>query len=307
MTTSVNTADREIIVSRLLNSSITSVWEAWTTANHIKNWWGPNGFTNTITKMDLVPGGQWNLIMHGPDGTDYDNESIFTEIEKHKKIAYNHISGHEFTATIQFEERGNQTYIHWQMLFDSKEELARIMGLFDISEGLKQNVNRLEDYLKINQLKIITMKDDTSDREIALSRLLNAPIELVWEVWTNPEHIKNWWGPNGFTNTISKMEVQPEGEWNLIMHGPDGTDYKNKSIFKEVIQHQKLVYDHISVPKFTSTITFERVGNQTQLDWVMLFETKEQLIQVVKTFNAAEGLKQNVEKLQAYLDNHKDV
>lgn len=142
---------------------------------------------------------------------------------------------------------------------------------------------------------------NTTDREITFSRLLNAPIDLVWEVWTNPEHIKNWWGPNGFTNTISKMDVTPEGEWDLIMHGPDGTDYKNKSVFKEVIKHKKLVYDHISTPKFTSTIQFESIGNQTQLDWVMLFETKEQLIQVVKAFNAAEGLKQNVEKLEAYL------
>ena len=146
--------------------------------------------------------------------------------------------------------------------------------------------------------------ENTTDREIRISRLLNAPIELVWEVWTNPNHIKNWWGPNGFTNTISKMDLQPEGEWNLIMHGPDGTDYKNKSIFKEVIKHQKLVYEHISAPKFTSTILFESQGSQTQLDWVMLFETKEQLIEVVKTFDAAEGLKQNVEKLEAYLTNH---
>ncbi len=143
--------------------------------------------------------------------------------------------------------------------------------------------------------------ENTADREITFSRLLNAPVALVWEVWTNPEHIKNWWGPNGFTNTISKMEVRSEGEWNLIMHGPDGTDYKNKSIFKEVVKHKKLVYEHTSAPKFTSTIRFESIGDQTQLDWVMLFETKEQLIQVVKTFNAAEGLKQNVEKLESYL------
>lgn len=143
-----NTADREIIVSRLLNAPIASVWEAWTNPDHIKQWWGPNGFTNTITKMEVVPNGLWNLVMHGPDGTDYDNESVFTEVIWHKKIAYHHISGHEFIASIQFEERGNQTYIHWQMLFESKKELMRIMKLYDISEGLKQNTDRLENYLK---------------------------------------------------------------------------------------------------------------------------------------------------------------
>jgi len=146
-----------------------------------------------------------------------------------------------------------------------------------------------------------TTANDTADREIVISRLLNAPIELVWEVWTNPAHIKNWWGPDGFSNTISKMQIQPEGEWNLTMHGPDGTDYRNESIFKEIIVHKKLVYEHKTGPKFTATIQFESKGNQTQLHWQMLFPTKEELIQTVKTFNAAEGLKQNVTKLEAYL------
>ena len=143
--------------------------------------------------------------------------------------------------------------------------------------------------------------NDTGDREIRMSRLLNAPVELVWEVWTDPEHIKNWWGPAGFSNTISTMNVQPGGEFNLVMHGPDGTDYKNKSVFKEVILHKKLVYEHVSAPKFLATITFESRSDKTQLDWHMLFETKEQFIQVVKTFKADEGLLQNVEKLNSYV------
>jgi uncharacterized protein YndB with AHSA1/START domain len=144
-------------------------------------------------------------------------------------------------------------------------------------------------------------KSNTADREIRVSRLLNAPIDLVWEVWTNPEHIKNWWGPNGFTNTITKMEMKPEGAWDLIMHGPDGTDYKNKSVFREIVKHKKIVYEHISGPKFIATIEFESRGNTTFIYWHMLFETREEFIQVVKTFKADEGLKQNVEKLEVYL------
>jgi len=144
-------------------------------------------------------------------------------------------------------------------------------------------------------------KNDTKDRELLLMRMLNAPIELVWEVWTNPEHLAQWWGPNGFTNTISKMEVRPEGEWDLVMHGPDGTDYKNKSVFKEIILHKKIVYEHISGPKFLATIEFDGQGDKTFIKWHMLFESKEQFIQTVKTFKADEGLKQNVEKLDRYL------
>jgi uncharacterized protein YndB with AHSA1/START domain len=144
-------------------------------------------------------------------------------------------------------------------------------------------------------------KNSTKDRELLLTRMLNAPIELVWEVWTNAEHLAQWWGPDGFTNTITKMEVRPEGEWDLVMHGPDGTDYKNKSVFKEVILHKKIVYEHISGPKFLATIEFEEQDDKTFIKWHMLFESKEQFIQTVKTFKADEGLKQNVEKLDRYL------
>src|ERR1700754_1678905 len=139
-------------------------------------------------------------------------------------------------------------------------------------------------------------KSNTAGRELKISRLLNAPIALVWEVWTDPEHLKNWWGPNGFTNTISKMDLKPGGEWDLVMHGPDGTDYKNKSIFKEIIKHKKIVYEHITAPKFLATIEFESRGNTTLINWHAVFESKEQLTQVIKTFKADEGLKQNVER-----------
>ncbi len=147
-----------------------------------------------------------------------------------------------------------------------------------------------------NQTKV-----GTSGRELIVTRILDAPVELVWEVWTNPDHIKNWWGPVGFTNTIQEMDVRPGGEWNLIIHGPDGTDYKNKSIYKEIIKHEKIVLEHVTAPKFIATITFTAQGKKTLLKWHMLFESAEQFEQVVKTFKADQGLRQNVDKLEKYL------
>ena len=146
-----------------------------------------------------------------------------------------------------------------------------------------------------------TIDSNTSDRELLLTRTISAPIKLVWEVWTDPAHIKNWWGPNGFTNTIHKMEVKEGGEWSLTMHGPDGTDYKNKSMFKEIVKHKKIVYEHISALKFLATITFTEQGDKTLLTWHMLFDTAGEFQQVVKVFKADEGLKQNIDKLENYL------
>ncbi|GGM84017.1 hypothetical protein GCM10010967_14780 [Dyadobacter beijingensis] len=143
-------------------------------------------------------------------------------------------------------------------------------------------------------------KSSTHDRELIITRRLNAPVELVWEVWTKPEHIAKWWGPTGFTNTITTMDVEPGGTWELVMHGPDGKDYQNKSVFKEVVPFEKIVFQHFA-PNFVTTVEFEAQGDKTFLKWHMLFESAEQMIRIVKSNNAAEGLKQNVDKLSVYL------
>jgi uncharacterized protein YndB with AHSA1/START domain len=143
-------------------------------------------------------------------------------------------------------------------------------------------------------------ESSTADRELAIKRTLNAPVELVWEVFTKPEHIANWWGPNGFTNTIYTMDVQPGGEWDFVMHGPDGQDFKNRAIYQEIVPFKKIVFNHFA-PNFTATIEFEDKGDRTHLTWHMLFETAELFEAVVKAHNAAEGLKQNIEKLNVYL------
>src|SRR5882757_7001803 len=105
-----------------------------------------------------------------------------------------------------------------------------------ISKNYKQLKKRIMESKSVKS-------NNTRDRELLLTRTLNAPVQLVWEVCTNPDHIKNWWGPNGFTNTIHVMDVKPGGVWDFIMHGPDGTDYKNENIFTEVVKYKKIVYD----------------------------------------------------------------
>lgn len=98
--------------------------------------------------------------------------------------------------------------------------------------------------------------ENTERRQLSISRTLKAPIELVWEVWTTPEHIAQWWGPNGFTNSIQQMDVREGGEWKLTMHGPDGTNYPNRSIYKEIVLHKKIVFEHFN-PHFITTVVFE--------------------------------------------------
>jgi uncharacterized protein YndB with AHSA1/START domain len=142
--------------------------------------------------------------------------------------------------------------------------------------------------------------EKTETREMRITRTFKAPIDIMWEVWTNPEHIVHWWGPNGFTSTIHKMDFHEGGEWRLTLHGPDGTDYPNKSIFKEIIPYKKIVFEHFN-PKFVTTVLFESKQQETQIEWTMEFETAEMLEIIVKAHKADEGLKQNLERLEKYL------
>jgi len=149
--------------------------------------------------------------------------------------------------------------------------------------------------------------ENVSEREIVLSRLFDAPRELVWEVWTNPNHVAKWWGPNGFSTTIHEMDVRPGGKWHHTMHGPDGTDYPNKSIFKEVVKPERIVFSHGGGEKggpganFKASWTFEAQGDKTRVTIRMVFPTAAERETVVKHYNAIEGGQQTLGRLADYL------
>ena len=145
------------------------------------------------------------------------------------------------------------------------------------------------------------MSTTNETRELSISRLINAPQELVWEAWTNPEHIRHWWGPVGFKSTISKMEVTEGGEWIFVMHGPDGTDYKNKHVYIKLEKPSLIIMRHESFPPFVMTARFEAKGTQTLVTLHSVFESASQLQEVIKVFKADEGMVQNITRMDEYI------
>lgn len=144
----------------------------------------------------------------------------------------------------------------------------------------------------------------TADREISATRVFDAPRELVWRAWTDPKHVAQWWGPNGFRNTIKQMEVKPGGTWLFTMHGPDGRDWPNKIVYIEVVEPERLVYVHgdpDDVDRFHVTVTFEDENGKTRLSMRSLFETKEKRDRVVREVGAIEGMNQTLGRLAEHL------
>jgi len=157
-----------------------------------------------------------------------------------------------------------------------------------------------------------TMRDsapaDTSDREIVVTRVFDAPRALVFEVWTDPKHLANWWGPNGFTITTYELDFKPGGSWRFVMHGPDGRDYQNEVVYVEIAESERLVYRHVSAPQFQMTVTFadDGGGKRTKITAQMLFETAALRDRTIKAVGAVEGLKQTLGRLGEYVTHKKE-
>lgn len=135
------------------------------------------------------------------------------------------------------------------------------------------------------------------------TRMLDAPRELVWDVWTNPDHLKEWWGPNGFSLTTKSMTVEPGNVWQFIMHGM-GRDWDNKIEYVEVNKPSRLVYKHSgkgASHTFFVTVLFEEADGKTLLTMRSVFESKAIIDELNRQVNAIEGGKQNLNRLEHYL------
>lgn len=134
--------ERDIVNQRLLDAPREKVFRAFSDPALLATWWGPNGFTNTIHEFDLRPGGNWRLTMHGPNGADYENESVFREVVAPERIVFTHLEPvHRFDMTIEFKESNGNTALTWRMHFDSVEECAKVRTFIEATN--EQNLDRL--------------------------------------------------------------------------------------------------------------------------------------------------------------------
>ena len=225
------TTDRELFISRLLPAPRQLVWEVFTKPEHIQFWWGPDGFANTFFSMNCVPGGEWYFIMHGPDGRDYKNKSVFTVVQEPERLEFDHISGPLFHAIITFEEQGKQTLLSWRMIFESADIRNRVVEEFGAEEGLHQNVDKLVSMLT---------RGYAADG-FTMTRLLQGTPEQVYAAFTQPEKLAKWWGPDGFTVPVCRLNPVPGGEFYIEMKDYDGKIYPAAGTYTTLEPFRKIV------------------------------------------------------------------
>jgi uncharacterized protein YndB with AHSA1/START domain len=142
----------------------------------------------------------------------------------------------------------------------------------------------------------------TKSGVITVTRVINAPQEQLFKMWSDPVHISNWWGPRGYTTTTEIMEFKNGGVWRHVMHGPDGTNFNNEIVYVEIVEPELIIYDHVNEPLFRSVSTFENVGNSTRLTVRLDFASAEACDYGVLHHGASEGLKDLVDRLAEQLE-----
>lgn len=143
------TADNSIIITRTVPASRERVWQALTDPEQLKQWWGPDGFTITTSTFEMKEGGHWDFMMHGPDGRDYQNHVVFTQIEEPRILAHKHggDEGIEFNATITLEERDGKTLVTMTSVFPTAEMKEYVIREHHAVEGGNQTLGRLEQFM----------------------------------------------------------------------------------------------------------------------------------------------------------------
>ncbi|PKB18135.1 SRPBCC family protein [Flavobacterium sp. 5] len=117
----------------------------------------------------------------------------------------------------------------------------------------------------------------TPDSEIVSTRIVNFSRELVYRAWSEPDHLKKWWGPTGFTNTFNEFDFQVGGKWSFIMHGPDKGNYANECEFIKIEKPSLIAWKRHSKPLFQILTTFEQVSEEkTKIVFKMLFSSVEE-------------------------------
>jgi uncharacterized protein YndB with AHSA1/START domain len=227
----------QIITTRLLNAPRELVWSVLTSPNHIKHFWGPDGFTNTITEMDVKVGGQWLFTMHGPDGKDWPNRIIYRTVTKPSYLAFDHDggeddkSGHRFLGEIELFEEGHKTRIELRMT-EATLEARDFVAQFAVAGG-QQNLERLAAY-------VAPMVDPLN--KFVIERSFPVSQSMLFDACTKIEHLRAWMSPAGTKVIKAEQDFRSGGTYHYGIGLPDGSEMWGMLHYRVIKPDSQLVY-----------------------------------------------------------------
>jgi uncharacterized protein YndB with AHSA1/START domain len=280
----------ELTITRIFDAPREKVWQAWTSPEEIKKWWGPKYFTAPVSKIDLRVGGKYLSCMRGPDGKDYWSTGIYRELvpmerivvtdsfadEKGNVVPASHygMTGDfplELLVTVTFEELGNKT----KMVLRHEGIPAGMMR--EMTEtGWSESFDKLAEYIVTSGTRIVA---ERGKQEVIITRIFDAPRSLVFRAYTDRNLKPQWWGPKRLTTTIDKMDVKPGGQWRFVQRDAAGNEYAFHGVYHEVRSPERIVdtFEFEGMPGHVSleTWTLEDIGGRTKVTTKSVYQSVE--------------------------------
>jgi uncharacterized protein YndB with AHSA1/START domain len=235
----------------------------------VAQWWGPNGFTNPVCELDVRVGGAIRIHMRAPNGVVYPMKGVFEEIDEPNRLVFisSALDEHgnsmfDVMTTVTFAEQNAKTTLTMQARVMKATALAP-QYLKGMEAGWTQSLDRLGTHLGSmsskegdglhlakkssmctadREIVATHMSADNSDeQDLVLTRVLDAPRELVFKAWTEPERLAQWWGPKGGAIQVQKMDLRPGGIFHYVMRHSQG-DMWGKFVYREIAAPERIVF-----------------------------------------------------------------
>ena len=306
-------------ITRTFDAPRALVFEGFTKREHLERWWGPKGFAMIASRLDLRPGGQFHYGMRAPDGTVMWGRWVFEEVAAPERIVFINafsdehggLTRHplhsrwplEMLNTITFEESQDRTTVTLSgaPIRATEEERHLFEASFDsMANGFGGSLDQLTAFLAEQA------EQAEAPRAFRFERTYDAPVGLVYQAWTQPEHFAMWWGLDGFTTRVLSMDVRPGGMSRYLMIGPDGTEYPTRVDYLEVEPEHHLLYllgedtPAGNANPFRARVSFESRGETTHVIMRVVVSTVE-AFEVATGFGAFELGMQNLARLDDHL------
>jgi uncharacterized protein YndB with AHSA1/START domain len=226
----------DIHITRVYDAPIETVWDAWTDPEQAAQWWGPRGFTLTTHSKDLREGGVWHYTMHGPDGVDYPNRTVYLEVEQHQKLVYDHGASDDrpplFRVTVLFASTDDKTTMDMTMTLPTPEQ-AEETRRFIKEAGGNATWDRLAEFLD---------KASTGKERFVINRSFEASLDVMFQMWTDPDHLAKWLPPAGFEMKFLRSDIRPGGATFFQMTNHDNVTLYARAHYQQIEQPGRIVY-----------------------------------------------------------------
>ena len=280
-----------LFIQRIFAASRDRVWKAWTDPELIVQWWGPADFTAPVIKVELREGGRYLYAMRSPEGQEFWSTGEYREIVPMERLVFTDSFAdaegnvvpastygmsadwpRELLVTVTFEEHGGGTKV------TLREAGIPAGETLDMAEaGWNESLDKLARVLGGAAKTHLTA--EPGKQELVITQIFDAPRDLVFKAYTDPELVPRWWGPRSYTTMVEEMDARPGGTWRYVQRDAGGEEYGFYGVYHDVTPPERLIYTFEFEPMpghvALETVTLEDLNGRTKVTDRVVYQTVE--------------------------------